>query len=190
MKYYFAVPLCLLALTACERPLGKVRHGMPMPVQTFAHIQRLPIAVQSVDVVVEDDRGDDYSADFPVSLDDKVKAYFGNKLDVIGGNGRLVVRVEDSYVEHELIEASSRIWQKVGVGNVNRYAMNLVVRLEHVDASGRVIYGRVLKAQKVVNISEHDSLVERDQQRFDAIEDMFNILDPEVTRIVRDEMNL
>ena len=190
MKPVLVFLLSLLALVACERPMSKVQHGLPMPIQTFAHVERFDVDVGRVGVLIDDASGDDYSADFPVSLDDQVVSYFRNKVNALGGAGRLVVRVENSFVEHERLVSGHGVLEKIGVGHVDQYTMNLFIRLEHEDDAGRVIYGRSLKARKIVNVSEHDSLVEKDQKRFDAVEDLFDIIDPEVSRIIHSEMTL
>ena len=193
MKFYLLLPLCVFSLVACDRPAARLQHGLPMPTQTFEHVERLPVAVSEVAIVVADSVKKTYVGDYTVALDERAKLYFSKKLEaqpVYVDQGRLVVSIERADVKYAEKESTHSVFKKIGVDHVNEYAMNLSVRLEHQDAFGRAIYGRQLNVNKVYNVSEHDSPVMREQKRFDAIETMFEILDPEVTRVIRGEMTL
>ena len=194
MKKYFLLSLGVLTLAGCERPAAKLQHGLPMPVQTFAHIEPLAVAVDDVDIVVGDGVTKTYIGDYSVALDERAVLYFSKKLEAMStytGQRRLSVIIDATDVEHVQKDSQHKVFEKIGVDHVDQYTMRLAVRLEHQDLlTGDVIYGRKLNVSKTYSVSEHDSPVTREQKRFDAIEAMFDILDPEVNRVVRNEMNL
>ena len=187
--FLFAV----FALTACERPIPRVANGLPLPSQTFEHVKRLPVKVGNVQILREDHASGGRAGDFSISLHDQAMLYLSQKFETRGAfhdSGQLVVKVEDVSVKHSQKPSNHSVLQKINIDRVHRYDLSLSIRLERRDDFGQVLYGKVLSANKVLNISEHLSISARERAQFDAIEDMFMLLDPQVNRVIRNEMDL
>jgi len=195
-RYRFKLLLCACAaigLGACERPTPRLANGLPLPAQTYAHVERLPLRVGNVQILREDHVSGRRVGDFSVSLHDQAMLYLSQKFETRGAFGssdELVVKIEDVRVQHMQKPSSHSIFERIGVDRVNQYDLGLSIRLEHRDNFGRVLHGKVLSAQKMLNVSEHLSMAARERAQFDAIEDMFAILDPQVNQVIGREMNL
>lgn len=185
--------LSLALLAGCERPMPRVYNGLPLPVQTFAHVQKLPVHVSSV--LIERGDGDQSvrSGDFVIPLHDRAIQYLSQKFEARDDwkqGDRLVAYVENSSVYQDEQPSKSEVLNKIGVGQFHHYVLTLSLRFEHVGEQGNVIYGKVLNAEKSFSVTEHSSMADREQAQFDAVEEIFKMIDPQVNQIIRNEMNL
>ncbi len=192
MRFIFVLLLCFV-VTACTNPPNRPRNGMPMPMQTFAHIQPILLNVSRVEVV-DDFVSTPQPADFKVSLVQKTKQYFAHKLKAARyaapSAGALVVKIEDARVERDYKASESFVPQKLGLGGADVYKLKLVVLVEHHDEWGGVLAGKRFAVERGLSISEHSSLAEREQHQLDSIEAIFNTLDPDLSRALIEEMKL
>ncbi len=78
----------------------------------------------------------------------------------------------------------------VGVDNMHLYDVNLVLRLEHISRDGYVAYAETVRASKRFGVSEHDGLAAREQKQFRAVEDLFEVLDPQMSQVIKSKMRL
>ena len=185
--------LSMVVLNGCERPAPRIANGLPLPAQTFEHIERLPVNVGNVQILMEDALRDARVGGFSISLTDRAMLYLSKKFETsgaFGADGQLVARVEVADVQHMQRPSDHRLLQTINLDRINRYFMELAIRLEHVGRDGRVLHGQVLRVSKVLNLSEHSSIAAREQAQFDAVEEMFDLLDPQVTQVVKDNMKL
>ena len=182
-----------ITLVACERPALRVGNGMSPPVQTFEHVECLPVNVGNVQILQMDEAKDRRVGDFSISLHDRAMLYLSRKFETrgdFGHGGQLFIAVEAADVQHMQKQSQHTILQRIGLDRVDKYVLRLSLRLEHRDDYGRVLYGKVLDVTKNLNVSEHLSPAEREQAHFEAVEDMFVLLDPQVNQVVKSEMNL
>ncbi|MFK7839985.1 MAG: hypothetical protein AB8B83_06600 [Bdellovibrionales bacterium] len=186
MKQFLYLCVCLSFLSACERPVGKARHGLPMPQQTFTHFDTISVNVGSILI---DDTGIIGRGGVSDELLSHARSYLGHKIQRANGKGQLVVRVENASSSYVLTPSKYEMLENFALGQVQQETLKLQLRIEHLDDYGNVLHGRVLSAQKVINISEHASVSERDQKRFNAIDDIFKTIDPEMNRIIASEMH-
>lgn len=178
-------------MSGCEKPANKLAHGLPLPEQTYEHVGRLSLDVREVQIF-QGDVGAEAGGDFAVSLADRALLYLSKKFKASDGGheGRLVVIIEDASVDQVHRGSRYSFLDRVGLDGVDQYSLKLTVRLEHHGDDGRVLYGRRLQARKMLEVSEHESLAQREQEQFNAVEELFAILDPEMLRVIRAEMNL
>lgn len=166
-------------------------YGAPLPSQTFDHIERLQVGVSDVRIFQE--RQDfELPDDFIVSLRDRAVLYLSKKFEATGNtNGEtLQILIEDARVTKNDKESAYSLFRTVGVDTSYIYSLELVLRIEHRDAYGRVLRGEVVRATKRFGVSEHDGPAVREQKQFKAVEDLFVILDPEMNRVTRSGMKL
>ena len=180
-----------MALSACERPLSQPSHGAPLPTQTFEHIERLSVGVSDVRIFQER-QNFELPDDFIVSLRDRAVLYLSKKFEATGNakGETLQILIEDARVTKSDKESSYSFLRSVGVDSSYIYSLELVLRIEHRDAYGRVLRGEVVRATKRFGISEHDGPAVREQKQFKAVEDLFVILDPEMNRVIRSSLAL
>lgn len=189
-------PLWLMAgvlLVACTTTSGGVQSGMPMPKQTYAHIQPIKVNVTQVEINNASAR-DDVPDDFVYSVSDQALLYLSRKFEASGyappQQGRLVVRIEEARAEYGHQEADQAVGRWLNVGGSDHYRIILKVVVEHQDQYGGVIYGKALSAEQKLGISEHSSIAKRESEQMAALETLFKAIDGKITDIVTHEMRL
>lgn len=168
------IAAAVLCLCACEsgRP-----GGLPLPQMTFAQIQPMPVNVRLVNASVsESDAVDDFAIDPGAAA----KQYLARRFVAAGNSGALEINVEKAAVVKTHEAAGNSVAGFLNVGGADAYAVTLIVRFEHLDEGGRVLYGKVLTARRIVRISEHDSLATRERRQMEAMEALFSDLDREI----------
>lgn len=195
MPIFKTVLLCVFSvvlLGACERPFSKLSSGLPIPQQTFAHVKPLTLAVSNVEVV-QSEASLPAPEGFVLSLPALSQTYLSRKLQPIGqgGQGRVLrAIVEQNTVAYIQRGSEFPILKKIGVDQVDNYTMALVIRLEALDAQGRIVLGQVMRAHKSFGVSEHDSLADRERAQLEAVESLFAMVDSKIEQIVLNEMRL
>lgn len=181
----------LLLVSACERVTPIVSHGLPLPVQTFENIESLLLNIKDVHILTKHETHEE-NIDFPVSLHDSAERYLEKKLQATGTHqdGALFVILEDTHIQHTKVKSKHPVFQWLSVDNIDQYKLHLSLRLEHRYAHHNVLFGKRLSVEKTLNLSEHLSLAEREQEQFKAIEEVFILLDPQITHVIKDEMRL
>ena len=178
------------AVSACDRPMSRLANGLPLPMQTFDHIARLPVNVGDVRVFSSDQIGE-MPKGFVVSVHDRAVLYLSQKFDVLDASSHsLRIVIEDASVEKSEQKSSYSLFSMVGVDGLHLYDVRLSLRLEHRDDYGRVVHAESVMASKRFSISEHDGPAAREQKQFSAIEELFAVLDPQMERVVKLKMRL
>lgn len=172
--------------------MDRLANGLPLPVQTFEHIQRLPVNVSDVRVF-SGDKADESPEAFAISVHDRAVLYLSKKFDVVDAYvspNTLQITIENASVTRSEQESSYSLLNMVGVDGLHLYDVSLVLRLEHLNRAGQVIHGESVRASKRFGVSEHDGLAAREQKQFKAIEDLFVVLDPQMSQVVKSKMHL
>jgi len=190
-KHLMCACAVLALLGACDRPVNRVKHGLPMPIQTFEHVERLDVAVNNVRIEGNIANVGRRSGDFAVPFYDQAMSYLSHKFDAQGyGEQYLSVMVERADVRHVQKQSKHMVFSKICVDRVDEYLIDLHVRIEHRDVAGLVLAGEMVKVQKRFSVSEHDSPAAREQKQYLAVEEVFKLLDPQMNRIIRETMKL
>lgn len=161
--------------------------GQPLPMITFAHLQKLPVNVGLVQTKT-DVQG--YSDVFIVSPYDALRDYMHARFIPKGNRGELLAVIERADVKHSHETARNSVGSALGIGGLDVYEMSIRLRLDHMGAGGGVLQGSILSATRVVKVSEHASIAERERRQFEGAEGLFQDLDAQIQAIVLDEMNL
>jgi hypothetical protein len=179
------LPLCLLFVCGCTSTQGAA--GNAMPGLTFSHLKTIPI---SVGAIKTNESESPFSESFVASpyqaFDDYIHARFAPS----GFAGFLSAKVEAATISHSYQAANSDVGRFFNVAGMDVYDMTLKVRLEHLNMDGQMVRGDVLTARRIVRVSEHTSIADREKAQLDALEAMFSDLDSEVLRVVLADMDL
>lgn len=178
--------LAVLGLPGCMSTPSP--EGKPLPQMTFAHVEPLPVNVAAVEVAGQPDPY--FEADFVVSPYNAARNYLGRRFRAGGYDGTLRLAVQSAKVTRSYAKSTQPVAGFLEVGGHDVYQVEMVIRLEHIGPSGHVLYGKTLTAKRAMNITEHASIAERERHQLESMEAMFSDLDPEVRRIVFEEMRL
>jgi hypothetical protein len=176
--------IVLGCLTACASgPAGK-----PLAQMTFAHLQQIPVNVGALKSHTE--KSDFDSESFVVSPYDSIEEYLRTRFAPAGKQGTLEVMIEDASITHSYQGSANKVGKWMDVAGFDVYDMVVKVRLQHLDDSGQALYNTVLTGKRIVRVSEHSSIAEREKRQLEAMEALFADLDREILRIVLNDMKL
>jgi hypothetical protein len=180
--------LCLavsvVVLAACANNVGP---GQPLPQLTFAQLQPIPVNVSTINTHIRGSKtGGAFIADPAAVAENYMKARFVPR----GAQGSLDATIEEATVTKDEKESANNVARFLKVGGTDVYNITLRVRFEHLGAGGLPLYGKVFTARRRLNISEHDSIAEREKFEFKSLEKMFNELDKEVIHMVTEDMRI
>lgn len=183
MKRFIPV-FAVLLLAGCANNVGS---GQPVAQMTFAHLQPIPINVNAINVQIEEARtGGEFVTDPVVAAEN----YFKSRYVPQGAQDQMLITIEEATVRRGQKKASGKMAQFFDVGGQDVYNVNLRLRVEHVDAQSNRLYGKVFKAWREMNITEHASVAERERHELAGLEKMFNDLDREIAHMVVEDMHL
>lgn len=161
--------------------------GQPLPQITFAHLKKIPISVGMLRTLSE---SQSFSEAFVVSPHDAMHEYMQSRFVPKGFSGELQSVIEQASVEHTYEPAVSKVAGFFDVGGLDVYNMSIRLRLEYIGEDNQVIHGSVLNAKRIVKVSEHASITERETRQLEGAEGLFRDLDEQVRSIVLDQMKL
>lgn len=185
MPKFVLLLVFMAGLSACTTSIG--REGKPMPVLTFENLQPLAINVRSMNVQSGEPRT---YQNFVVSPSFALENYLQQRFTAQGMNDALRVIVEDASVEIGHQDSDKGVARYMGVAGFDVFDVNIKLRLEHVDHTGHIFYGTTLSARRVIKVSEHASITEREKHQLEGMEEMFRQLDDGVQKIVLQDMRL
>lgn len=178
----FFVVLCLGACSSTPRPEGK-----PLPLLTFAHLD--PVAVD-VGALKTQNEEDPVSESFVVSPYRAIEDYLHSRFTPKGFRGVLHAFIEEASVVHSYEPSQNKLGEFLDVAGQDVYDMTITLRLENLGEDERVAYGTVLTVRRLVRVSEHASIAERERRQLQGLEFLFKDIDSEVLRIVLSDMRL
>ena len=191
----------LAVLGGCETAMHTA--GKPLPVMTFDHLQ--PISIRAGMLKTHDEDDGYISESFVVSPHQALREYLHARFQPNGFDGTLQATIEDASLRHSYESSPSNVNKYLKVGGVDVYDMTVLLKLEHLGKTGKGVvnkgavnknmdgkleYGTILTVRRIVNVSEHASIAERERAQYEAMEGLFKDLDREVLRIVLGDMGL
>ena len=179
----------VLVLGACASMPNP--EGKPMADITFGHLS--PVSLEVSDIVrngITQDQLDRVPQSFTVPIDDLTNAYIKRRLKAVGGSERLTLTVEDLSVRYEQKRSDSTVADFLGVAKTDSYAITLTMNLMLQNESNGAMRGRKFTARRVINISEHKSVAEREQHQLEGVEALFMDVDSAVLDILQHQFGL
>lgn len=175
----------LLVLSSCYSPHHE---GKPLPLLTFSHLKPIPIAVGSVRTHTE---ASFVTESFVVSPYKALENYLHARFVPAGPyDGQFEGMIQEASLRHSYEPSPANFQKFLNVGGFDVYDMNIRVKLSYLDRNGALIRGSTLSVQRIVKVSEHASIAERERRQFEAMENLFVDLDTAMQKAVLDDMNL
>ena len=179
--------LCVLgACSSMPSPEGK-----PMADLTFGHLS--PVMLQVSDIIrneITQDQLDRIPQNFTVPVDDLANAYIQRRLQAAGGPEKLSVTIDDLSVRYEQKDSDSAVAEFLGVAKIDSYAVTITMDLMLENERNGAVRGRKFTARRVINISEHVSVAERERKQLEGVEAMFVDIDRSVLDILQHQFGL
>jgi hypothetical protein len=181
MKKFLAFA-SVAVLAACS-----TGEGLPVADMTFQHLQATPVMVRTVEMDVRNAT----SADgFAINPEAAAERYLENRFRADGTEGTLRAVMEEITVRHVYNPSKGGMKDFLDIAGHDVYAVNAVMRLEHLSERGTVLYGNTIRAQRTMNITEHASIAEREQHQLEGMEKLFADLDQQVVKTVLSDMRI
>lgn len=179
--------ISLVVLAACSSP---GIDGKRPPDLTFQHIR--PVNLPVSDVVVEQGPGATTASNatsFVVPFEQVIEDYIHKKIQSVGGDKRLKVIVEESSVKERFEPSPNKVAGFLDVAGFDIYDLNLVLNVMAEDSIGGR-KGVRLKLARMIKVTEHASVAERELRQTEGVEALFRELDTNMTRITLQELDL
>ncbi|HRQ60976.1 MAG TPA: hypothetical protein PLO23_05645 [Alphaproteobacteria bacterium] len=177
--------LSAIALTACSNSNVS---GVAPPDLTFQHVRSVNIPVS--DLTIERAAPSQSNAPgFVVPFEDKIEPYFRKKVQVVGGEKRMKVIIEESYVKESFEPSANKVAGFFDMAGFDVYNLSLILNVRSEDNFGGH-KGVRLKLARTIKVSEHASVAEREMKQTEGVEALFRELDVNMTRIALQELDL
>ena len=182
----FLLLAVVILVAGCTSP--SALNGKPLPAMTFKHLQPVVLNVASTEIQV---RPSLTSEGFSYPLDDMVDFYLQRKLNAVGQKGNILASLEESSIKRLYEPSEYEALSYFDLAGFDVYEVALKLRLEHqADNGGEPLYGTVINARRLIKVSQHTSIVEREQAQFEGLEQLFLELDSHVDKVLIQDMKL
>ena len=185
------IVICLCAcmvLIGCASALQN-KNGMPLARMTFDHLIAYPLDVASYDVIA---LGAPLvvPTGFIVNPADLSFEYLSKRFKADGFQGKLVAEIQSVAVVHDVVNSSNSFGSMLGVDKQDHYTVDIVVSLSAIGLPTYDSKTTTLKARREIYISEHTSLVEREEHQMRAVDALINDLDQSIQSVLATEFGV
>lgn len=179
----FIVGLSFALLAGC----ASAPEATATPGLTFQHLR--PVAVNARNIQTNVNPGPEVDG-FVVSPYNAAENYIQSRFRADGAKDTLRTSFEKVGVTHTHEGAKNKIAGYLDVAGFDVYKVDLFLRLEHVSETGTVLYGNTIHAARVMKITEHASIAEREKHQLEGLEILFKDLDEQVKTVVLEDMRI
>jgi hypothetical protein len=162
-----------------------------MPHMTFGHLAPVPLHIERV---VRSPMAPDQMAGMPesftVPIDDITNAYITRRLQAAGGPEVLSIDVEELSVHYDQKASENGVAEFFGVAKIDSYVVQLTMNLTLNNEHNGAVRGRKFTVRRVINITEHASVADREKRQLEGVEAMFEDVDRTVLDILQHQYGL
>lgn len=185
MKQYLLLSLCVFT-TACTSP----SIGHRLPDITFQHLK--PITVDVADVSYVNKAGnvskpDDFYMNVPFLVESYIQQRYKAGFQNQNSLKFELEKVNVSYVQEGSENDFARL---LNVAKHDKYRVFMTIHMIHDDISKGVIKGQRINVERIMSISEHVSLDERERRQMAGMEELFIQMDAAIIETLRDEFGI
>jgi hypothetical protein len=188
MTNYFFRALCVsfvLVIAAC----ASAPDGKPMPDLTFEQIS--PSSINVAAVKVTNEATSPPSDPFVVAPENATAQYLARRFTAAGAQGVLNAVIEEARVRHLIKDSQNSAAKFLNVAKFDEYEIEVRIRFEHLETEfSNPLYKNTINAKRIVRVTEHASVAEREKRQLEALEILFKEIDGAATRIVLGDMRL
>lgn len=185
----FFKPLCvaaILVLGACS----SAPQATALPGLTFAHLQPLALNVSVVDIRDDSKPLKAQDESFVIAPGEALETYIQRRFAAAGPANKLEAIIEEADVTHAYKPSPNSAGKFFEVAGIDEYDVKVRLRLEHDDGAPQPLYSNTLTVHRMIRVSEHASVAEREKRQMEGLEILFQDLDREAQRIVLQDMRL
>ncbi len=178
--------LCsLLFLGACN--LQHSGGGEPLAQMTFEHVAKHPIYVASYEPVAFTKNNQLLlSEGFVVNPADIIYDYLTSRFEAAGARGKLKIVIKDVSINYEAIKSFHKLGELFDVGKRDHYIIRAELGLQVYGLTKNEQQEIIFKANRNIYISEHSSLVDREEVQMRALDSMIDDLDIAIRKVLKD----
>lgn len=182
--------LCAFLITLSSCASMPSPEGKPLADITFAHLKPLSLDVQTVNFE-NLANANAYPEDFYVAVPDLFEDYVARRFQAKGTSERdFRLTLENLDITYTQENSENSFANMIGVARTDKYSVEMQVNLSVSNPQTGALKGRRLSVKRVMNISEHVSLAEREQEQMTGVEAMFADLDQAITDVLINDFGL
>lgn len=175
-----------LLLSACASGDKKVMTEM-----SFEHIKPYPLYIASYEIFTTPATdGIRLPEGFVANPVDITRKYFTNRFEETGTQGKLSVVLDQALVTHKMEQSQSKIGAFMGVDRYDIYEISMVVKLILFGVKGYEKQENVIRVNRLVSISEHVSLAERERLQMQALDALLDDIDVGVRNLLDKDLGI
>lgn len=176
---------CIVGLAGCADTTQKA-----VPNLSFDHTR--PVSLHVGEYTVEPAPAYAYGlpAGFVTDPAKKIEEFFRTRFNTDGAQGRFVVSITNVEVRENTQASENVVGQFLNVDKRDRYTIEATLRVMAYGIDGFRLQTVDVKAQQMVEMSEHVSLGERERLQMEAVHDLISGLDKQVQKIVSEQFRI
>lgn len=169
-----------LLLSACASGDKKVMTEM-----SFDHIKPYPLYIASYEVFTTPATDNvKIPEGFVANPVDIARKYFTNRFEETGTQGKLSVVLDQAIIGHKMEQSKSSIGAFMGVDRYDVYEISMVIKLILFGVKGYEKQENIIRVNRMVSISEHVSMAERERLQMQALDALLDDVDVGVRNIL------
>lgn len=182
---FLSVPLLLLG--ACTS--SSKYDGQPLAKMTFDHVKPYSVYTASYEVVP-------YANElllpetFIANPANFARDYLQSRFEPVGTQGKLRAVIHDVSVTHDRQAQDNKVGALMGLGGQDHYYIEMKIGVEAYGTSQFDRQATTLTARRNVYISEHVSIVEREELQMKALDSLIDDIDVAMRKVLKDDLRL
>ncbi len=179
--------LCsLLLLGACN--MQHSGGGEPLAQMTFEHVKKHPIYVASYEPIAFTSNTKQLASEgFVVDPANIIYDYLTSRYEASGAQGKLKIVIKDVSIEHEVVKSVHKLGELFGVDKRDHYIIQAELGLQIYGITKYEQQEITFKANRNIYISEHSSLVDREEVQMRALDSMIDDLDIAIRKVLKEK---
>lgn len=187
MKHLFIFLSFILVASCTSSPNST---GKPLADITFQHLSPLVLNVQNINTQ-DHTKMNSYPDHFYVPVSDLFHNYTKTRFKASGMSSyELDIDLEEMAVEYQQRDSDSKFANFVGVARTDQYTVNMQVNLSLSNPQTGELKGRKINVRRVMSISEHVSIAERELRQMQGVEEMFKDLDKGIVEVLINDFGM
>lgn len=175
----------LLCFTGCAKD------GKPLAKMTFDHLQPEFLYVSTYEPVDNSNFVDsNLPQGFVSNPANVIMDYLNHRFTAAGGQGRLVVALDNVSVVHQVSDSSSKVGQFLGVDRYDTYNIEAMVKITAYGLPGYESRTVQMKARRMLEVTEYLSIIEREKKQMQAIHSLIDDLDDAIVKALRNDLKI
>ncbi len=164
--------------------------GQPLAQMTFKHVKPYPVYTASYEPVTYIQSKDSLPEGFVADPAKLAYDYLNSRFQAAGSSGKLRLIIKDASVNHELVKSKNKMGSIIGVDSSDHYFVRLVIKLELYGSGEDEVKETTLTVYRNIYISEHVSMVEREEAQMQALDRLMDDLDNSIRKILKDNFSV